>query len=268
MENQNPITIQLAYPNPPPPDDEISLRDLWQRLWKRKVSILAITILAVLLALVYLALTPSQYQSSAMVQIGEVGGQPLESGPLLASQLYNQYLPINTVLAKKQLPRLESVVADKDNSRVLTLESRGKTPQQAQEFLDKIVQQLLSTQQKQYGDAVKVQKTQLEEVQKDYRSIRHQIETPSPLGKGADVPLAAISQSQRLSALSGMLAQIGALQEKLSATQTNPTVVTLSARYNPIPVSPKRAVILVLAFIGGLMLGVFVALLRGLPQHS
>jgi LPS O-antigen subunit length determinant protein (WzzB/FepE family) len=55
------------------------------------------------------------------------------------------------------------------------------------------------------------------------------------------------------------------MENALTPNNTSPTAQTLSPRYDPIPIAPKRwlilILILVLAGLGGLMLGVFLALL-------
>ena len=56
------------------------------------------------------------------------------------------------------------------------------------------------------------------------------------------------------------------MENALTPNNTSPTAQTLSPRYDPIPIAPKRwlilILILVLAGLGGLMLGVFLALLQ------
>ena len=52
------------------------------------------------------------------------------------------------------------------------------------------------------------------------------------------------------------------MENALTPNNTSPTAQTLSPRYDPIPIAPKRGLILVLADLGGLMLGVFLALLQ------
>ena len=58
------------------------------------------------------------------------------------------------------------------------------------------------------------------------------------------------------------------MENALTPNNTSPTAQTLSPRYDPIPIAPKRWLILILILVlaglgglGGLMLGVFLALL-------
>ena len=53
-------------------EDKIDLRELWQVLFKRKVSILVITLLVTAIAGIYAFTVKPVYQGSALIEIGEV----------------------------------------------------------------------------------------------------------------------------------------------------------------------------------------------------
>jgi Uncharacterized protein involved in exopolysaccharide biosynthesis len=135
-------------------EDEISLRDLWEIIAKRKWLVFLSTVVCLGLAAAYVSLATTIYESRAMVQIGKVAGQPVDNGLQLASRLMNQYTPVNTGQAKKQMPKLYAVTPDKADGSILTLEAQGHSPQEAQQYLQGVIQRLLAEDQQRYQQIV------------------------------------------------------------------------------------------------------------------
>ena len=254
---------QRANAATPISEDEISLRDLWEIIAKRKWLVFLSMVVCLGLAAVYVSLATTIYESKAVVQIGKVAGQPVDNGLQLASRLMNQYTPVNTVQAKKQMPKLYAVTPDKADGSILTLEAQGRSPQEAQQYLQGVIQRLLAEDQQRYQQIVGTRQAQLTQLQALYQGMRTSLDTKS--GKGqvdSTSALLLLEQSRRSDALTNIQAAIAKMENALAPNNTSPTVQTLPPRYDPIPVAPKRGLILVLAGLGGLMLGVFLALLQ------
>lgn len=262
QQTSTPPTIQIIAA--PQPEDEISLRELWERLMRGKRTILLVTILFLALAGAYLGLSTTIYESKGMVQIGRVADKPIDNGPQLASRLMNAYTPLNTEVAARQLPKLYAVTPDKDDPTILTLIVRGKSPAQAQAYLQGILNKLIANERAIYDQAVQVRQAQLAQLQHQYQSMgKTGVQTTDR--KGADAAfqaLALLEQSQRMSAASAMLEQIAKAQNAISPISTRPTEVTQQPTDDPKAVQPKKLVILILALFGGLIIGIFVVLLR------
>ncbi len=245
------------------PDDEISLRELWEIIVKRKWVVFASTVVCLGLAVVYLLLTPTVYESKAMIQIGQVAGQPLDSGTQLASRLMNQYTPVNTVQAKKQLPRLHSVMPDKAEASILILEAYGKSPQDAQQYLTQIIQKFLKHNQQRYQQIVATRQAQLKQLQAQYQGIHKTLSsTPNVHAAHSNPVVLYMEQAKHYDALIQLQSAMATAENALEANNTRPSIQTLPPRYDPNPVAPKKALILVLAILGGLILGGFLALLQ------
>lgn len=243
-------------------EDEISLRDLWEIIAKRKWLVFLSTVVCLGLAAAYVSLATTIYESRAMVQIGKVAGQPVDNGLQLASRLMNQYTPVNTEQAKKQMPKLYAVTPDKADGSILALEAQGRSPQEAQQYLQGVIQRLLAEDQQRYQQIVGARQAQLAQLQAQYQRIRATLDTKSGKGRGGSTPaLLVLERFRRTDALTSVQASIAGMENALTPNNTSPTVQTLSPRYDPIPIAPKRGLILVLAGLGGLMLGVFLALL-------
>ena len=248
------------------PRDEFGLRDVWEIILGRKWLVIGTAAICVGLAFAYVALVTTVYESRAMVQIGKVAGQPLDNAPQLASRLMNHYTLVNTELAKKQLPKLYAVTPGKeDDGVILTLEARARSPQEAQQFLQGIIQRLLTSQQRRYDQLLKTRQAQLRQLQTQYEDLRPALDTAGRIGKtpvDSASALLLLEQSRRTDTLSTMLVAIANMENELAPVNTTPTVETLSPRYDPSPVAPKRLLILMLALVGGLMLGIFLALVQ------
>lgn len=260
-DQQTPIPPTIQIIASPQPEDEISLRELWERVLRGKWIILVVTILFLALAGVYLGLTTTVYESKAMVQIGRVAGQPIENGPQLASWLMNVYTPLNTEVAARQLPKLYAVTPGQGDPTILTLIGRAKSPAQAQTYLQGILNKLIASERGIYGHAVQMRQDQLAQLQNQYQSmVKTGMQTTDR--KGVDTVVILLEQAQRVSAASTMLAQIAQAQNALSPINTRPTEITLQPTDDPKAVQPKKLVILILALFGGLVIGIFVVLLR------
>jgi LPS O-antigen subunit length determinant protein (WzzB/FepE family) len=257
-----PPTIQIIAA--PQSEDEISLRELWERLWQGKWTILLVTILFLALAGAYLGLSTTVYESKAMVQIGRVAGQPIENGPQLAIRLKNAYTPLNTEVAARQLPKLYAVTPDKDDPTILTLIGRAKSPAQAQAYLQGILNKLVASERANYDQAVQTRKTHLAQLESQYNLIIKK-ELPDNLMKGGDATshvLALLAQANTMGLITGLQDQIATNEKDLSPINTRPTEITLQPTYDPKAVQPKKLVTLILALFGGLIIGIFVVLLR------
>ncbi|WP_414041090.1 Wzz/FepE/Etk N-terminal domain-containing protein [Acidithiobacillus sp. M4-SHS-6] len=245
------------------PEDEISLRDLWEIIAKRKWLVILSMVVCLGLAAAYVSLATTVYESKAMVQIGKVAGQPLNNSLQLASALMNRYTLVNTEQANKQLPKLYAVTPDKADGSILTLEAQGRSPQEAQQYLQGVIQRLLAEDHQRYQQLVGVRQAQLKRLQTQYQHMRSAADIK--IGKGqadSTSALLLLEQFRRTEALTHIQSAIANMENALAPNNTSPTAQTLSPRYDPIPIAPKRGLILVLAGLGGLMLGVFLALLQ------
>ena len=267
-----PPTIQIIAA--PQSEDEISLRELWERLLRGKRTILLVTILFLALAGAYLGLSTTVYESKAMVQIGRVASTFINNGPQLARRLKNAHTPLNTQVAARQLPKLYAVTPDKDDPAILTLIVRGKSPAQAQAYLQGILNKFIASERGIYDQAVQMRQAQLAQLQNQYQSmVKTGMQTTDRKGVDAAAQaLALLEQTQRMSAASIILKQIAQAQNALSPISTHPTEITLQPTDDPKAVQPKKLVILILALFGSLIIGIFVVLLRnafaGTPKRE
>lgn len=273
MQDQPNQTSPSSQTVPPlAADDEMSLAELWEAIVARKWLIFATLALFVGLAAAYVGLATTIYESQAMVQIGRIAGKPLDSGVQLASRLMNAYTPVNAEVAERQLPKLYSVTPDSADPSLLTLVARGRSPTEAQAYLKGVIDSLLAGQQKRFDDLVKVRQGQLAQLQAQYQKMNTALAMPdsrqASKGDSSRSALLYMEQGKRVEALTSVLGEIAKAQDELSPVNTAPTEMTRSPSLDPKPVAPRRLLIIVLAIVGGLMTGVFLALLHNAWSRS
>ncbi|MHB8265681.1 MAG: Wzz/FepE/Etk N-terminal domain-containing protein [Acidithiobacillus ferrivorans] len=245
------------------PEDEISLLELWDCLWQGKWTVILVTILFMVLSGIYLYMSTPIYQSKAMVQIGRVAGQPLKNSSQLGTFIKSEYTPINTQIALKQLPILYAVTLDKNDPSTLILVSRAKSPEQAQNYLQIILRKLLASEKTDYEHLISMRQSQLKTLQNQYQHLVTEGRPSNKKNVGAtDEMVILLGQSQRFLEASGFLSQISEMQDALSSINSSPSKIVQKPTYDSRPISPKKILILVLALLGGLIVGIFIVLLR------
>jgi len=255
------VPIQII--SAPATEEEISLWELWDRLRQGKWAIIAITFFFLIIAIIYLMLTTTVYESDALVELAEVAGTPLGNAQDLATRLYNAKRPANVLLAKKLLPRLHSVSVDKGNTNALYLVAYGKSPTAAQSFLQESLNSFIQEQQNAYNVAVGLQKQQLKELQSRYHKLTSGVDNNNLSEKSAvDSKTSLQIENLRLSTAAALLQQIFSVQNALLPAHTHPAEILQKPTYNPIAVSPKKGIILVLAVVFGVLAGIFYVLIR------
>lgn len=83
------------------PDEEMTLADLWQMLRADRYLILGSTVVALVVAAIYLATTPSQYEATLVVKVGQVG---------VATGLAQQVEAPGEVIGRMQGPEFKNAV--------------------------------------------------------------------------------------------------------------------------------------------------------------
>lgn len=109
-------------------------------LWRRKKSIFVITLFCLVVYSVYVYTTPPVFESQAMIQVGSFSAKQvdIEDSGTLVLKIKEQYTN-----KEKTLPVLVTAEVDKRAGKnVIALKARGRTPEEAKEFLGNIVYEI------------------------------------------------------------------------------------------------------------------------------
>ncbi|MBL4852019.1 MAG: hypothetical protein JKY90_07040 [Gammaproteobacteria bacterium] len=252
------------------PQDEISLSEVIAVLRRRYLLIVCIVVLAMIIAVAYIAITPSVYESRTVLRLGLVGGmqdisdgKPIEASTILVRRLQEDY-GIEDDKERPGFPRLDSVSADKSSAELIEITARAYSPGDAQNFLSGVTDTLLFEHQQLYDRARQVWGGQLgylrsveATINKALVDINIQMKqlTQRDTSTAALFSLEKTRLVEQSLEVQGRISQIEVTQEMKSY----PSSLLRTATYSENIVSPKRLLILMLAFILALIVGIVLA---------
>jgi capsular polysaccharide biosynthesis protein len=262
-------------------EETIDLRELLHTIKKRKKLIYFITGTITALALLYaFVLAKPVYEVKAMIEVGKIGAGTKDESPLDDIADIKQKLEyLHGVHSKKKkiYPKLKLITVPKKSQSIFSILVEGRDNSSATTYINKIVEQV----EKNYADKVKsyistqkelislteddivVSEKNLQEIQDSLKNYHKKILNLSE----KDAALAGIYTiqiSQNQSRLQGLQSRISALKTKLfnlkldiSPLRINQTHIVGKVEVLDKPVKPKKALTVIVAFITGLMLSLF-----------
>ncbi len=285
MNNQ---TVQMA-------EDTIDLKELFKTLKRRKKMILLITLLVTLLAIVYAWTVKPVYEVKAMIEIGK-----LEAGTKDEKSLDNvadikqklEYIYGVKSKKKREYPKVKAIGLNKQAKGVFTVTVEGHSNDESIALVQKIVQKIEKEYQEKIDtyintkkelislttEDIKTAKQNLEKVEKTLDNYSQKIMNIT----AKDAALAGIYTiqiSQNQTRVQSLQARISALKaniynKELSITplRIKQTHIVGEVEVLDKPVKPKKALIVIVAFITALMFSIFLVFflefLRGVKEEG
>ena len=234
--------------------DEISLFDLWDILVRFRWRLLTVWGLTIAAALAYLALATTVYESRAVVQIGQINNKPFSEPKALALEFQRRY---EADEENRSHPLLKSISAEENT---LTLTAEGENPEQAQAFLQQILDEVVPVLQQRYGKARSLRQNALAELEAHIQMLNEQIQQLTTITTNANtdeaVKALAILQGSTLRAdLPTLYKQRLQLQQELAEPNSQPSRLVREPTLPRQASSPRTALTLALAVMLGGMLG-------------
>ena len=210
-----------------PVDDEINLTDLWRVLARRKALVLAMPVLSLLVAALYLLITPVVFESRAVIQVGQVG--QVEAPTVLVQRLKEQYR-VNDQDAPPEMPKVTDIsLGKKGTNSIVTILVQDHSAEGAQKYLDQVVMNLLAEHSERYSQAMNVQYQRLQSLDKQVQALSDHIgklftyieavRKQNP----AQAAIITIEKGKLLKEVHNLEAEYTALQLALSDIQSQPT---------------------------------------------
>ena len=282
MPNRSPAEAQY------PPDDEISLREIWQVLVRYKWLVLGMPAIAVAVALVVSFLLKPVWEATAVVQVGQVGqvgqaGQLIEPVARVVERLKVRSFG-DAVLAGLGVPRDEKnplahlfrhslQVKPLPAADLIEVRVRGYSRQEASQWADAIFEKLHKIHAELAAPTIQRLKQQMAEVTQQItqtQTARDALFDVTTRLKRHGGPDAFMEQIVLANTLVMRDAELRALEqtkrvveEQLSPVRTYPTSLMGEVYVANDPVAPKKGLIVALAGVLGLVLGVFAAFVLG-----
>ena len=216
---------------------EISLFDLWQIILKRKITISLITLGCIFLVLIGVVLIKPEYQSKAIIKIGQVivnnGSYKIEEPVVLSKWLTEAYAA-----------NLQAELDPADNF-LLIVTYKSNTPKLAQSKLKEITKEILTRHQKLYQPVLSLEKKRLKILQEKVKNIDKSLIQNN--GDAATNYLMILRSSYE--------EQITNLESKILGIEWRKTVVLNQPSFSNQPTNKKYSISLMLATMLGLVLG-------------
>jgi uncharacterized protein involved in exopolysaccharide biosynthesis len=259
---------------------------------RRRTSVVLIAALVLAGTLVYCLLARPTYESSATIRLGHVGQLGVTGEPVQR----NLVEPVARTIERLQLRRfqdscLEAAGAGTGESDpvarlyrksftarqlgttdLIRLTVRAHTEDAARRLLQTTIDRLAQAHAELAAPSVQALHSmaahvaaQLQEVQNDLAELRRLEQARGKLPPGTQFTEAAFIAgyvTSRLDAIARLQEQKIQLEEQLTEARTYPTSATDPVRVDPERTTPRTARNLLIAFPLGLLLGVFVALVR------
>lgn len=263
-------------------EDEIDLRDIFRVLWKRRLLIIGVFVVAVLVAGVISFAMPPVYKISTIIAVGNYGD------PVYASQVSTRVIILSDAFLQEVFEQIspnategefrtfrDSVkvgpVTSSDSLLEVALETKNK--QEGLKAVEKIVWLYANRSEDSYNRQKKILSDQLADTQERLDVINIEInQTREALqgiqdSTGSSGVQEEMQFSRTLDRLNVMEAQRTALKDRILDLQKQLVLIrnqmVIQPAIDPIsPIGPRKALIVGIAGILGLMVGIFAAFLR------
>ncbi len=228
--------------------------DLWLVLVRRRWWFVGTLLVVMSVVVALLMLTPSLYQSRAVIRIGQIAnvngsGQTtlLESPDVLASKL-------------RSAPHVTDVEPS-GNGALVTVAAQGHSPKQAQGFLASALRNIQNDLQQRFDQAMsrsRSYKASLNGQLGELQSINQQLAKAANSGQKTASTLTA-SRVDLLQQIGEIQTHIANVQQSMTPPQSIPTELIQKPNLPAKRTSPNVKLMVVLGLLAGIVLGVFTA---------
>lgn len=252
-------------------DDEISLLELWQIIARRKALILACFAICLGGGAAFALLKAPVYEVSAKLRIGQVKGDSsaapviLENAEELSSRILAQYGKDIAAGITRQRPFITTASLQKSVTTTVQLTAEGDTPEDAARLLEEVVKGvqeahagIFENNLKPIADRLKSLDEQRSALKQQYADVTTLVEQLKERDS-VQASLVMIERGPIITALNQQDVERLRLSQQLTPPQTRPTELIGEITAPAKPSKPKKALILALAAVSGLMGGVMMA---------
>ncbi len=259
-------------------EDTIDIRELFSILTKRKKLIWLITALFTLLALAYVFIAKPVYEVKAVLELAQINKKPVHPVETIKQKIVTVF-QVNDKSKKIESPIVSQVSIPKKSENILIIHTQGYDNASAKKKLQEAISYINNAQKKELNTYEKLQKKRLNITQSDMEQneqfikktkndINHYENKLLNISK-QDAALAgiyAIEIGKKENELNLAVNRIYKLKNKkndlefsLSPQRVQKTEIIGEFQVLEKPIKPKKKLIVIVAFITGLMLAVFLA---------
>ena len=283
ITNNNSQTIQ---------NEVIDIRELFSVLKKRKKLIWSMTALFTILAIVYaFFIAKPVYEVKTMIEVGQIDAKPIDNINDIQQKLSYEY-QVNVKGKKIELPRVRAISISKKSDNIISVIIHGNNNEEATKYIQTVISKI-ETQYKEKTNAyansqkklIKLTQQDIKENHTNLIQMKKELDDYSQKIislKSEDAALAGIyvlqiaQQQVQLHELNKYISELKNKEQELKLSITpfmmEPTHIVGEIETLEKPIKPKKKIIVIVAFITGLMLSIFLAFflefLRGMKKEE
>lgn len=263
-------------------EDEIDLRDIFDILWKSRLLIIGIFMIVVLVGGAISFSMPSIYRVSSIVAIGNFGdpiytGQASAQGIMLSDEfLLDVMEKLKLNLTSNGFSALKGsikVVPIKGTDNLLEISVESKNKQEGKDIIEGMVQLFTNRSEESYNkqkkilsDQLAITQERLDVVDRDINQSRVVLKIIENASSSSSID-SELRVSRMIDYLQGEEARRSTLLDHYQDLQKQLTLLsTMKVVQEPkeplTPVGPRKALMMAIAGIFGLMISIFAAFLR------
>lgn len=273
--------LMTSSPQRTPNGDEISLWDLWQILVRRRAVILLCFALCLAAGAAFAFLTSPVFEASVKLRIGQVQGAAgaqqgmagmqqgasvaLENADELATRLLSNFGGNAADGIRRDPAWLTKVAVQKNSTSIIELVAEGASPADATDLLNRVLADVQKAHGEMYQRNTRFLNERLQNLDQQRTALQQQYEDASRLVEqlrqrdAIQASLIMLERSRISAAISALDAEKPELMQKLVPPQTRPTELLGEISAPGKAARPKKALVLVLAAVLGMMGGVMLA---------
>ena len=259
-------------------DDEISLIDILRFLKSAWKAIAFFGLVGLALSIAYLAMTPKQYEASVQITMAQIGatnnninplGVNIEEPALLISRLSSptSFTPEaiaacgmqDQANASESLSKSIKLTPAKGVASVVELKTFGGTPQSAQDCALGVFNLIKTTQSQIVAPYIEEAKVKLADDEDRLQKAKDLVTRSDKSGSAMSASYLSTRDEIRY-----LLDEITALKNVVTSNQNRATRMVAPIYTSDTPIAPKKRMVLAAGLLGGLFLGLLVALARQL----
>ncbi len=273
-------------------NEVIDLREIFSILKRRKKLIFLLTALITILAIVYaFFIAKPVYEVKAVMELAQIDKKPVQNITDL-KQKVEIIFKVNSKDKKTGFPLVSSINLPKKTTNIMIIKAQGNDSSTAEQKLQDVISYIISLQDKELNSYTNIQKKRLAltkedilqnkqliiKIKKDIDNYENKLLNISK----QDAALAGIytiETGKKQTELNNATSKIYALKNKKNDLELSisPLKIQKATTIGKIevhdhPIKPKKKLIVIVAFITGLMLAIFLAFflefLRGMKHEE
>ena len=250
-------------------EDEISLKDIVKTLLKHKKFIAVFTLLITALAVVYVFIKKPVYEISTSVQLGYIYSNSNSNSKIYLLDPYATKVYLENIYKKDKFNKIKyptiNINTPKSIKDIYNLNIDAYSNQEATEYLNKILKDLKNKENKKLisiksniNKKIVILKNSNIRLLDELKELKQQLKTTKDSQLYATI-LNNISEIQ--SQITKNELDITNLQSFLSPANITHTHLIGTIKKSPNPIKPNKKLIIIVAFITGFILSIFLVFL-------